>query len=72
MRCPVCRQETFSKGNPFRPFCSERCKLIDLDNWLAGRYRISAAADKVERTASRTVCEEAAGEIAGEAHRSEE
>ena len=23
------------------PFCSERCKLIDLDNWLSERYRIS-------------------------------
>ncbi len=32
------------KGNPFRPFCSERCKLIDLGNWLGGRYRISTPA----------------------------
>ncbi len=32
MRCPICDQETFSEGNPNRPFCSERCKLIDLDN----------------------------------------
>lgn len=37
----MCNRETFSEGNPFRPFCSERCKLIDLDNWLAGRYRLS-------------------------------
>ena len=41
MRCPVCARETRFGGNPFRPFCSERCKLIDLDNWLSGRYRIS-------------------------------
>jgi endogenous inhibitor of DNA gyrase (YacG/DUF329 family) len=27
---------------PFRPFCSERCKLVDLGNWLGGRYRIPA------------------------------
>lgn len=40
MRCPICKKEVSSKGNPFRPFCSERCKLIDLDNWLEGRYRI--------------------------------
>jgi len=41
MRCPICKRETVFEGNPFRPFCSERCKLIDLDNWLAGRYRVS-------------------------------
>lgn len=41
MRCPICKRETTWEGNLFRPFCSERCKLLDLDNWLAGRYRIS-------------------------------
>jgi len=40
-RCPICKRETRFEGNPFRPFCSERCKLIDLDNWLGGRYRVS-------------------------------
>ena len=39
-RCPICKKEVVSEGNPFRPFCSERCKLIDLDNWLSERYRI--------------------------------
>jgi len=39
-------------GNPFRPFCSERCKLIDLDNWLAERYRISAPVETDEKNAS--------------------
>ena len=42
MRCPICNQSAAWEGNPFRPFCSERCKLIDLDSWLEGRYRISA------------------------------
>jgi len=58
MRCPICRQETFVKGNSLRPFCSERCKLIDLDNWLAGRYYISTSADKVERIKGVTGWEE--------------
>ncbi len=40
MRCPTCNKETEFKGNPFRPFCSERCKLIDLGRWAAGGYRI--------------------------------
>ncbi|MGH9358147.1 MAG: DNA gyrase inhibitor YacG [Candidatus Acidiferrales bacterium] len=39
--CPICKSEIQAKRNPFRPFCSERCKLIDLSNWLGGRYRIS-------------------------------
>jgi len=48
MRCPTCKQETKFEGNPFRPFCSERCKMIDLDNWLSGRYRISTPIDRRE------------------------
>ena len=41
MKCPTCNKEVEYAGNPYRPFCSERCKLIDLDNWLSERYRIS-------------------------------
>ena len=29
----------------WRPFCSERCKLLDLQNWLDGRYRIPGHTD---------------------------
>ena len=48
MRCPICKLEVPYEGNPFRPFCSERCKLIDLDNWLEGRYRVPGATDESE------------------------
>jgi hypothetical protein len=41
--CPRCGKETEGAGNPFRPFCSERCKLLDLGNWITGTYRIPAA-----------------------------
>lgn len=41
MRCPICHNEAAGGGNSHRPFCSERCRLIDLDHWLSGRYRIS-------------------------------
>jgi endogenous inhibitor of DNA gyrase (YacG/DUF329 family) len=43
MTCPICRSTTQWQDNPFRPFCSERCKMIDLDHWLSERYRIPAA-----------------------------
>jgi len=45
MRCPICKKEAPGAGNPSRPFCSDRCKMIDLDNWLSERYRISGPAD---------------------------
>ena len=38
--CPVCRSEAPWEENPRRPFCSERCRLIDLGSWAEGRYRI--------------------------------
>ncbi|HEX7380765.1 MAG TPA: DNA gyrase inhibitor YacG [Nevskiaceae bacterium] len=40
-RCPQCGKPTrLDLSNPFRPFCSRRCKLIDLEGWFSGRYRI--------------------------------
>jgi endogenous inhibitor of DNA gyrase (YacG/DUF329 family) len=40
MRCSICKKETQYENNPFRPFCSERCKMIDLGRWFAGEYRV--------------------------------
>jgi hypothetical protein len=34
-------------GNPHRPFCSERCRLIDLGTWLDEGYRVSGEAAEV-------------------------
>jgi len=62
MCCPICRREVFAERNPFRPFCSERCKLIDLDNWLAGRYRISTPAERQGKVESLAGSEEIANE----------
>ena len=40
-RCLVCKAELPPReDNPFHPFCSERCRLIDLGKWLEGSYRI--------------------------------
>jgi len=39
--CPVCSRRTeFSPANRWRPFCSERCKLIDLGCWADESYRV--------------------------------
>lgn len=40
--CPICKKPTIWKDNPFRPFCSERCKLTDLGQWADGSYAIPA------------------------------
>lgn len=39
-RCPTCRAPVHWQDNPHRPFCSERCRMIDLGNWAAERYRV--------------------------------
>jgi endogenous inhibitor of DNA gyrase (YacG/DUF329 family) len=39
--CPCCQKLTaFSPDNTYRPFCSERCKLIDLGGWASEEYKI--------------------------------
>lgn len=38
--CPTCQKKSVWKDNPFRPFCSERCKLIDLGDWASEKHRI--------------------------------
>ncbi|MGQ9744822.1 MAG: DNA gyrase inhibitor YacG [Dissulfurimicrobium sp.] len=38
--CPICHKSVSHKDNPFRPFCSKRCKMIDMGAWLKGDYYI--------------------------------
>ncbi len=40
VKCPTCKKETAWEENRFRPFCSERCKLIDFSKWLDQKYAI--------------------------------
>jgi endogenous inhibitor of DNA gyrase (YacG/DUF329 family) len=40
VKCPTCRKPTPWDDNPHRPFCSERCRTIDLGAWASERYRI--------------------------------
>ena len=42
VKCPTCRKEVAWDNNPHRPFCSERCQLIDLGAWAEERYRVPA------------------------------
>ena len=40
-RCPICGQLVTAKDPEF-PFCTERCRTIDLGKWASGAYRISS------------------------------
>ena len=40
VKCPQCNDITRWKDNPSRPFCSERCRLIDLGAWAEERYSV--------------------------------
>jgi uncharacterized protein len=41
LRCPTCRTAVTVDDENF-PFCSDRCRLIDLGKWASGGYRISS------------------------------
>jgi endogenous inhibitor of DNA gyrase (YacG/DUF329 family) len=41
LRCPTCKTIVLPKGEDF-PFCSDRCRLIDLGKWASGGYVISS------------------------------
>jgi len=40
VKCPTCRKETPWQDNPYRPFCSARCRTTDLGAWAMESYRI--------------------------------
>jgi uncharacterized protein len=41
VKCPTCRRTVeWSEASVYRPFCSERCRLIDLGAWLTEQHKI--------------------------------
>jgi uncharacterized protein len=44
--CVFCRKQPVDPA--WRPFCSERCKLLDLARWIAGDYRVPAESEAPE------------------------
>jgi endogenous inhibitor of DNA gyrase (YacG/DUF329 family) len=46
--CPQCKKQVVWEGNPFRPFCSERCRLIDLGQWASEGYKIPVKDEDAE------------------------
>ena len=54
MKCPTCGKPVEWKDNPFRPFCSERCQLVDLGRWVEGEYRVPG--EPIPQEQNRTDC----------------
>jgi endogenous inhibitor of DNA gyrase (YacG/DUF329 family) len=48
IRCPKCGELTTWEENPYRPFCSERCKLLDLGAWAEEDYKIPGKKEEEE------------------------
>jgi uncharacterized protein len=41
VKCPTCRRDVeWSPASPYRPFCSDRCRLVDLGGWLTEQHKI--------------------------------
>ena len=40
VNCPICKKKFNYYGSDFRPFCSERCKEVDLGHWVTGSYAV--------------------------------
>jgi endogenous inhibitor of DNA gyrase (YacG/DUF329 family) len=47
LRCPICEKAVPSEG-AFKPFCSSRCKDVDLGKWLGEEYRVSRSMTHLE------------------------
>ena len=50
VECPQCAKETEYEGNEFRPFCSERCKLLDFGAWADEGYAIPTESAELTET----------------------
>ena len=49
VKCPTCRRDVeWSSASQYRPFCSDRCRLIDLGAWLSEQHKIPDEAGTVE------------------------
>ena len=49
VKCPTCgKQQPWSVDNPWRPFCSERCRLIDFGAWANEEHSIPVEPDELD------------------------
>lgn len=62
-QCPTCRREVLTRAeNPCFPFCSERCRAVDLGRWLGGEYRIATRSQDEDEDGDATQAPRAPGD----------
>ena len=49
VECPSCKESFSYYTSKFRPFCSERCRMIDLGQWLREDYKVAGANAIIEK-----------------------
>ncbi|HJY80762.1 MAG TPA: DNA gyrase inhibitor YacG [Candidatus Binatia bacterium] len=54
VKCPTCHTPVSWQGNPYRPFCSVRCRTLDLGSWADEAYRIPGEQTTQEETTEGT------------------
>jgi hypothetical protein len=47
VKCPTCGRETEYTGNEYRPFCSERCQLLDFGAWADEEFALPAETESL-------------------------
>jgi endogenous inhibitor of DNA gyrase (YacG/DUF329 family) len=47
VKCPTCGEVVKYENNEFRPFCSERCKLLDFGAWADEQYNLPAESSEM-------------------------
>lgn len=50
VKCPGCNKMTTWEGNKWRPFCSERCKMLDIGAWASEDYKAPSLEDEFEES----------------------
>ncbi|MBE9503302.1 MAG: DNA gyrase inhibitor YacG [Proteobacteria bacterium] len=53
VKCPSCKKLTSLKDNPYRPFCSNRCKVLDLGAWADEKYSVPGESCNAELESQR-------------------
>jgi endogenous inhibitor of DNA gyrase (YacG/DUF329 family) len=51
-RCPMCKTVLSGTTLPSFPFCSDRCRLLDLNNWVDGKYTLTRPIDPTDNNDS--------------------
>lgn len=47
VKCPTCGEQVKYQDNEFRPFCSERCQMLDFGAWADGEYALPAESSEL-------------------------